>query len=582
VPGPDAAIPDLGSQLFALLLRCLLWAVVGAFVVGASISLLSRRLPAVARWRETLLTDPTTRRSEPSARAFLRVTFGLLWIAAGLLQAQPKMPAGFVPDVLGTVSAAAPHWFSEIVGPLARAWERHPVAADTATVFVQVGLGLGLIVCRRGRLARLALWLTIAWSATVWVFGEAFGGLLSAGASWLSGAPGAVLIYAAAASVLLAPWEWWDRSIAQLIGRRFAAVWLAVGAVLQALPAEKQWTSAGISEPFMTATAHPQPAYLLRPIARLATVATGHPAAVNATVIVLLAVTAVSLWVSGRTFVVVAGLVLCALTWWLGQDFGVFGGTATDPNSALPLAVLLVCALPGLATDEATVRTDQPPIASRRNIPVGVAAALASLALGLTLVVPIVLASRMGGRADAAAVAADSNGGVRGIPPRAAPPFTLTDQRGQQVSMSALRGKLVLLTFLDPVCTSDCPLIANQLAIANSQLGPLAQQVEIVAIDTNPTFHLVTDVKAFSDSHGLGGLSNWHFLCGPPDRLQDVLSAYGISVDVPAVGMIEHSEGMYFIGADGRQLAYLDDGAAAELTQTYAEQVRDEIRSLLR
>jgi cytochrome oxidase Cu insertion factor (SCO1/SenC/PrrC family) len=147
--------------------------------------------------------------------------------------------------------------------------------------------------------------------------------------------------------------------------------------------------------------------------------------------------------------------------------------------------------------------------------------------------------------------------------------------------MSALRGKLVLLTFLDPVCTSDCPLIANQLAIADGQLGPLAQQVEIVAIDTNPTFHLVTDVQAFTDSHGLGGLTNWHFLCGPPDRLQDVLSAYGISVDVPTVGMIEHSEGMYFIGADGRQLAYLDDGAAAQLTQTYAEQVRDEIRSLL-
>jgi cytochrome oxidase Cu insertion factor (SCO1/SenC/PrrC family) len=582
MPGPDAAIPDLGPQLFALLLRCLLWAAVGAFVFGASISLLSRRVPAVARWREILLTAPTTRRSEPPARAFLRVSLGLLWIATGLLQAQPKMPAGFVPEVLGPASDSAPPWFGDLIGPLARAWERHPVSADTATVTVQVGLGLLLIFGRRGRLARVALWLSIGWSAAVWIFGEAFGGLLYAGASWLTGAPGAVLVYAAAASVLLAPWERWDRGTAQLIARRFTAVWLGIGAVLQALPFEEQWTQDGISEPFRTAAGEPQPALLVRPIARLATVATGHPAAVNATLIVLLAVTAVSLWVSGRTFVVVAGLALCALTWWLGQDFGVFGGTATDPNSALPLAVLLVCALPVLATHQASVRTESLRIVRMRNIPVGVTAALASLALGLTLVVPNVLASRMGGRADAAAVAADSNGGVRAIPPRPAPPFTLTDQRGQQVSMPALRGKLVLLTFLDPVCTSDCPLIGNQLAIADSQLGPLAQQVEIVAIDTNPTFHLVTDVQAFTDSHGLGGLTNWHFLCGPPDRLQDVLSAYGISVDVPAVGMIEHSEGMYFIGADGRQLAYLDDGAAAQLTRTYAEQVRDEIRSLLK
>jgi cytochrome oxidase Cu insertion factor (SCO1/SenC/PrrC family) len=565
-----------------LLLRCLFWAVAGAFLVGASISLLSRRLPAVAGWRENLLSDPTTRRSEPPARALLRVSFGLLWIATGLLQAQPKMPAGFVPDVLAPGSDSAPRWVGDLIGPLARVWERHPVAADTATVTVQVGLGLLLIVCRRGRLARLGLWLSIGWAAAVWIFGEAFGGLLSAGASWLNGAPGAVLIYAVAAILLLAPWGWWDRGSAQLIARRFTAVWLGVGAVLQALPFEKQWTSAGVAEPFMTGSSHPQPASLLKPIAGLATIAADHPAAVNATIIVLLAITAAALWTSGRTPVVVAGLVLCALTWWLGQDFGVFGGTATDPNSALPLAVVLVCALPGLATHEATVAAGAPRGVSSRRVPVGVVVAVASFALVLTVIVPLVLASRMGARADAAAVAADSNGGVRAIPPRPAPPFTLTDQRGQQVSMSALQGKLILLTFLDPVCTSDCPLIANQLAIADGQLGPLAQHVEIVAIDTNPTFHLVTDVKAFTDSHGLGGLSNWHFLCGPPDQVQDVLSAYGISVDVPAVGMIEHSEGMYFIGANGRQLAYLDDGAAAELTQTYAEQVRDEIRSLLR
>jgi len=145
-----------------------------------------------------------------------------------------------------------------------------------------------------------------------------------------------------------------------------------------------------------------------------------------------------------------------------------------------------------------------------------------------------------------------------------------------------LTGKLVVLTFLDPVCTSDCPLIANQLAIADRELGSLAQQVEFVAIDTNPMFHFVSDVDAFTQSHGLGGFANWHFLCGAPDTVEGVLAAYGISVVVPAVGMIQHSEAMYFITADGRQAAYLDDGAGVQLTETYADQVRDEIRSLLK
>ena len=42
-----------------------------------------------------------------------------------------------------------------------------------------------------------------------------------------------------------------------------------------------------------------------------------------------------------------------------------------------------------------------------------------------------------------------------------APGFSLTDQHGQTVTLASLRGKVVLLTFLDDTCTVDCPLIAQ-------------------------------------------------------------------------------------------------------------------------
>ena len=45
-----------------------------------------------------------------------------------------------------------------------------------------------------------------------------------------------------------------------------------------------------------------------------------------------------------------------------------------------------------------------------------------------------------------------------------APAFTLTDQYGRPASLAGLHGKVVLLTFLDPVCTSDCPVIAQSSA----------------------------------------------------------------------------------------------------------------------
>src|SRR6185437_6431698 len=49
--------------------------------------------------------------------------------------------------------------------------------------------------------------------------------------------------------------------------------------------------------------------------------------------------------------------------------------------------------------------------------------------------------------------------------------FTLTSQAGRPVSLSSLRGKVVLLTFLDPVCTTDCPLIAQEMRSADAMLG---------------------------------------------------------------------------------------------------------------
>ena len=70
-----------------------------------------------------------------------------------------------------------------------------------------------------------------------------------------------------------------------------------------------------------------------------------------------------------------------------------------------------------------------------------------------------------------------------------APAFPLTNQHGHPVSLASLRGKVVLLTFLDPVCTSDCPLIAQEFRQADQLLGGQSRQVELVAVVTNPVYN---------------------------------------------------------------------------------------------
>ncbi len=135
------------------------------------------------------------RSAEPAARRFLRIAFGLLWLVDGLLQARPQMASGFGREVLAPTLADAPGWLRDGSAPLLRLFVRHPVTADAATVWIQVGLGLLLILGGTGLLSRFAIWASVIWSLLVWVVGESLGGMFSTGAGWLSGAPGAVATY---------------------------------------------------------------------------------------------------------------------------------------------------------------------------------------------------------------------------------------------------------------------------------------------------------------------------------------------------------------------------------------------------
>ena len=82
---------------------------------------------------------------------------------------------------------------------------------------------------------------------------------------------------------------------------------------------------------------------------------------------------------------------------------------------------------------------------------------------------------------------------------RPAPNFTLTSQDGRQVSLASLRGKVVLLTFLDPVCTTDCPLIAPGDARRPTRCSAAkASDTELVAVVANPTYTSTAYTRAFT------------------------------------------------------------------------------------
>ena len=66
-----------------------------------------------------------------------------------------------------------------------------------------------------------------------------------------------------------------------------------------------------------------------------------------------------------------------------------------------------------------------------------------------------------------------------------APAFTLTSQYGQPVSLSSLRGKVLLLSFINPDCQGfSCPAIGPELRQATRLLG--GNQVELAGVVLSP------------------------------------------------------------------------------------------------
>ena len=109
----------------------------------------------------------------------------------------------------------------------------------------------------------------------------------------------------------------------------------------------------------------------------------------------------------------------------------------------------------------------------------------------------------------------------------ALPAFSLRDHAGQRISSRALRGKAVLVTFLDSQCTEACPVIAGHVARALTLLRP-AERTRVVslAITTDPREDTPASVRAFLRKNRAERALR--YLLGNERELQPVWRAFAI------------------------------------------------------
>jgi hypothetical protein len=292
------------------------------------------------------VADLPPRVSAERARAYfasdasrtMQTALGLIWLLDGGLQFQSFMYGkGFIQMLTG-MAAGQPGWLHDSVVWGAQTLQSNQTLWNTLFALTQVVIGLGLLYRPT---VKPALALSFFWALIVWWFGEAFGMMFMLMASPLTGAPGAVSLYALVAAI-----AWPSAHPGGLLGVRGARLaWGGLWLLMAWLWLEAPSSSANAISGAIKAA--PSGMSWLSTVQNWATTATKGNGLPIALVLAALSV-AIGLAVAAnwhpKPFLALA-VVLNLAYWVFGQGFGgIFQGGATDPNAG-PLFVLLACAL---------------------------------------------------------------------------------------------------------------------------------------------------------------------------------------------------------------------------------------------
>lgn len=269
-----------------------------------------------------------------------RITFllGCFWIIAGVLQFQPKMfSQAFINLVLFPTAQNQPLFVSNLVDFGINMFEKNMLLANFTFAFIQLLIGIFLVLPLSKKAQRFALFLSIFWGITVWVFGEGFDGLFTGMASFYTGVPGSVLLYLIPAVFLLFPKRF---SLSKL--PMAAGIIFLTGALLSSLP--MFWRS-GMTQMIFQMSASDPIELIAAPAKYFSNLA--YPAFImNGLLIIPLLVFGLLLVFRPNRIVGWGTIIFLVIVWWVGQDFGEIqtfpNGTATDLNSAPIFALFLI------------------------------------------------------------------------------------------------------------------------------------------------------------------------------------------------------------------------------------------------
>ena len=160
---------------------------------------------------------------------------------------------------------------------------------------------------------------------------------------------------------------------------------------------------------------------------------------------------------------------------------------------------------------------------------------------------------------------------------QAVPDFTLTNQTHAQVSLSQLRGKVVVMNFIYTSCALPqfCYRMTNHFSgLQNRFKGRDGRDLVLLSVTFDPARDTPERLADYA-SQWKADATRWHFLTGPSDEIRRLADAFGLDY-FPDEGLITHSLRTVVIDRAGRLLANVEGNRFT------AQQLGDLVNSALR
>ena len=133
--------------------------------------------------------------------------------------------------------------------------------------------------------------------------------------------------------------------------------------------------------------------------------------------------------------------------------------------------------------------------------------------------------------------------------------FTMTDHRGEEVTLDSLKGKPWLAMFIFTNCKTICsPMTYNMKLIQDELVEKGVEDYNIVAFSVDPNYDTPEKLTEYLERHSVADESKWHLLTGYEQSFIEQFSVGSFKALVKAVegdDQVIHANTFYLVDEKG-------------------------------